>query len=234
MTPNEKRISVIKTLLPAQSATLLDVGCGRVAPDYPYLDHAEQITCVDWNPRIIAPTPDKIDVRAGDFLEMDFAPESFDTILCADVFEHVALEQEAGFVAGCIRYLKPGGTMVVSVPHAGTYAWLDPFEVKPLVNRIQHRLGMHPALHNGFCDIRKGHKHYSTADCVQAFAPLEPVEMRQWGYFYDPLYSWSDALRRKLGLSLGHARIARACAAEYDRAYGDRAFNLAIAFRKPG
>ncbi len=231
-TPGQHRIEMVRKLLPTASARMLDVGCGRVAPDYPYLDHADHIACVDWNPRIIEPIPEKIDVRTGDFLQMDFARESFDVVLCADVFEHVALEQEAEFAEGCIRFLKPGGLLVVSVPHAGTYAWLDPFEVKPAINRLQHRLGLHPDLHNGFCDIRKGHKHYLLEELAETFAPLEVVQVQRWGYFFDPLASWSDALRRKLGAMPGHTRILKACTAEYERDYAERSFNIAVAFRK--
>jgi predicted SAM-dependent methyltransferase len=223
---------MIKDLLPSQSETMLDVGCGRIDWDYPYQDHAERITCVDWNPRIIGPTPGNIDVRMGDFLEIDFQPDSFDTILCADVFEHVSLEQEAAFAAGCVRLLKSGGTMVVSVPHAGTYQWLDPFQIKPTLHRMMNRVGLHPEMHNGFCDIRKGHKHYTLDELSESFAPLEVAEIRRWGYFFDPLASWSNGLQRKLGFSPSHTRISEACAAEYTREYGDRSFNIAVSFLK--
>lgn len=233
VTPGQQRVAMVKELLPTGLETMLDVGCGRVSPDYPYLDHAARITCVDWNPRIIEPVPDQIAVRSGDFLEMDFEEGSFDAVLCADVFEHVALEQEASFAAGCARFLKPGGTLVVSVPHAGTYAWLDPFEVKPFWNRVQHHLGMHPQMHNGFCDIRKGHKHYTEAELRAAFAPLELTETRRWGYLYDPLASWADGLQRKLGFAPGAARIAQACTTEYGQDFGEKSFNIAVAFTKP-
>lgn len=230
--PGAQRIEVIRDLLGGPVGSLLDIGSGRVAPDYPYLDLARRITCVDWNPRIIPPVPDRIEIRSGDFLDMDIPAESYDAAICADVFEHVPLEQEAAFAAACIRALRPGGLLVVSVPHAGRHAWLDPYQVKPALHRALSRLGLYRRTHNGFCDIRKGHRHYSLAEIETAFAPLEVVATRRWGYLCDPLLSWSEGLGRKIGVAPLRGRLAQGCAAEFGRDYGPASFNMAMALRK--
>lgn len=234
--PLPQRVQVIRDLCRDLSGgpvdSLLDIGCGRVAPDYPYLDLAQRITCVDWKPRIIPPTPDKITFMGGNFVDMDIPPASHDVAICADVFEHVPLEQEAAFAAACIRALRPGGLLIVSVPHAGRHAWLDPYQVKPMVHRVLFRMGLYHQTHNGFCDIRKGHRHYAVAELAAAFAPLELVAMRRWGYLYDPLLSWSEGLGRKLGVAPFHARLARGARAELERDPGPGAFNVAVALRK--
>lgn len=233
-TPGAQRVSVVRALLGGPVGRLLDIGSGRVAPDYPYLDLAERITCVDWNPRIIPPTPEKIEVRAGNFLDMDIPAESYDAAICADVFEHVPLEDEAAFAAACIRALRPGGLLIVSVPHAGRHAWLDPYQVRPALHRALFRLGLYRRTHNGCCDIRKGHKHYRLVEIEAAFAPLEPVDRRFWGYLCDPLLSWSEGLGRKLGVAPFQGRLARGCAAESAKDHGTASFNLALALRKKG
>lgn len=232
--PGAQRIRMIRTLLGGPVGSLLDIGSGRVAPDYPYLDLAGRITCVDWNPRIIPPTPDKIEIRTGNFLDMDIVPDSFDAAICADVFEHVPLEQEAAFAAAAARALRPGGLLIVSVPHAGRHAWLDPYQVKPALHRALSRLGLYRRTHNGFCDIRKGHKHYTAAEIAAAFAPLEVVATRHWGHLCDPLLSWSEGLGRKTGIAPFRDRLARGCAVEFDRDYGPASFNMAMALRKKG
>ncbi|SNR66616.1 class I SAM-dependent methyltransferase [Paracoccus sediminis] len=232
--PGAQRVRIIRDLLGGPTGSLLDIGSGRVAPDYPYLDMADRITCIDWNPRIIPPTPDRIEIRSGDFLDMDIPAESYDAAICADVFEHVPLEREAAFAAACIRALRPGGLLIVSVPHAGRHAWLDPFEVKPALHRMLFRLGLYRRTHNGFCDIRKGHKHYTADEIRTAFAPLEPVATRLWGYVCDPLLSWSEGLGRKTGVAPFRNHLARGCAAELGRDYGPASFNLAMALRKKG
>jgi SAM-dependent methyltransferase len=231
-TPGAQRVGVIRDLLGEPVGSLLDIGSGRVAPDYPYLDLARRITCIDWNPRIIPPTPAKIEIRSGNFLDMDIPEGSYDAAICADVFEHVPLEQEAAFAAACVRALRPGGLLIVSVPHAGRHAWLDPYQVKPALHRTLARLGLYRRTHNGFCDIRKGHKHYSTDEIETAFAPLVPVATRRWGYLSDPLLSWSEGLGRKTGIAPFRGRLARGCAVEFGRDYGSESFNLAVALRK--
>lgn len=230
--PGTQRVAMIRTLLGGPVGSLLDIGSGRVAPDYPYLDLAQRITCVDWNPRIIPPTPDKIEVRSGDFLDMDIPANSYDAVICADVFEHVLLEQETAFAKACARALRPGGLLVVSVPHAGRHAWLDPYEIKPMLHRTMARIGLYRRSHNGFCDIRKGHRHYSVAEIEAAFAPLETVATRHWGHLYDPLLSWSEALGRKTGVAPFRTFLSRGAAAEFVRDYGSHSFNMAIALRK--
>ena len=229
-----QRVRMIRELLGGPFGSLLDIGSGRVAPDYPYLDLAEKITCVDWNPRIIPPVPEKIEVLGGDFLKLDIPASSYDAAICADVFEHVSIEEEAAFAEACIRALRPGGVLVISVPHAGRYAWLDPYEIKPTLHRMLFKLGLYKHTHNGFCDIRKGHKHYASEELLDAFAPLEPIATRYWGYLYDPLLSWSEGLKRKLGVAPFQERMARGCMAEYDKDHGPASFNLAVALRKKG
>ncbi len=230
--PGVQRVAVIRELLGRPTGSLLDIGSGRVAPDYPYLDLADRITCIDWKPRIIPPTPDKIEICSGNFLDMDIPEASYDAAICADVFEHVPLEQEAAFAAAAVRVLRPGGLLIVSVPHAGRHAWLDPFQVKPAIHRVLSRLGLYSRTHNGSCDIRKGHKHYGAAEIEAAFAPLVPVATRCWGYLCDPLLSWSEGLGHKTGIAPFRSWLTRGCAAEFGRDYGPASFNMAMALRK--
>lgn len=91
---------------------LLDLGCGQ-APLYEiYRDHADAITCVDWpgSPH---------DVQHADLLcdvnePLSIADDSFDTIICSDVLEH--LHSPHVTVAEIARMLRPGGKVLISVP----------------------------------------------------------------------------------------------------------------------
>ena len=53
-------------------------------------------------------------LTAADIIHLPFKSASFDTVICAEVLEHIAEHRQA--VRECIRVLKPGGQLVVSVP----------------------------------------------------------------------------------------------------------------------
>lgn len=212
---------------------MLDVGCGPIFPDYPFLGDAEQVVCIDWNVRVVGDIPKRIEVIEGNFLQIELPQPSFDVIICSDVFEHIPLEQETAFAQKCIAHLADGGALIVSTPHAGRYARLDPYQIKPMVHRWLHRLGLYSRLHNGSCDIRKGHKHYRKAELAEHFVPLRITGAETWGYLYDPLLSWADAIAGKLGGFPMRQTLQTRCAAEYAHDYGDRAFNIALRLQRP-
>ncbi len=227
------RTSVIRSLLPEHSERLLDVGCGPLASDYPYADKAFHVTCIDWNLKASGSPPSNIECLDGDFTAIDLAPNAYDSIIAADVFEHVLLEQEALFVRKCVSALRPGGNVVISVPHQGTFAYLDPYQVKPTIHRILAGLRLYKGIHNGCCDIRKGHKHYALQELIIKFSPLQLSQVTYFGYVFDPLLSWAVALSRGSGRIPGFSWLQRACRRELDRDYGERSFNIAVSFHKP-
>jgi SAM-dependent methyltransferase len=222
------RKQVIRSMVPHGVTKLLDVGCGPVFPSYPYADLAQSVTCVDWNLKAIGDIPANITCINGDFIDVELSAESFDTVIAADVFEHIPLERETAFLNKCAAMLRPGGTLIISVPHRGTWAFLDVYNVKPVVHYALWRLGLRRETHNGHCDIRKGHKHYTLDELTLLCSPLKHVEHRYWGFLYDPLDTWADALVRKLGRFPGRDTLHRKAIAEYGRDFADRSFNIAV------
>jgi 2-polyprenyl-3-methyl-5-hydroxy-6-metoxy-1,4-benzoquinol methylase len=227
------RTSVIRSLLPNQPTRLLDVGCGPITSDYPFADKAERVTCVDWNLKTPSSLPSNVECLCADFTSMELPPESYDSVIAADVFEHILLEQEPLFVDKCISALRPGGSMIISVPHSGTFACLDPYQVKPTIHRILSRLRLYKGVHNGCCDIRKGHKHYSLEELSEKFSALRVSKVVYFGYLFDPLFNWAVALSRGTGKIPGFSWLQRALRKELDRDYGRRSFNIVVSFTKP-
>jgi SAM-dependent methyltransferase len=226
------RTSIIRSLLPERLPRLLDVGCGPITVEYPYADKALSVTCVDWAqpPKSL---PSNVEFLRGDITSIDLTPNAYDSVIAADVFEHILLEQEPIFVSKCVSALKSGGNMVISVPHRGTFAYLDPYQVKPAIHRILARLGLYKSVHNGCCDIRKGHKHYSLQELTDRFSALRVSKVVYFGYLFDPLFSWAYALSRGSGKLPGFSWLQRALGRELDRDYGQRSFNIAVSFYKP-
>lgn len=227
------RSSIIHSLLPNRAERLMDVGCGPITAAYPYADKAVLVTCVDWEARVFGPIAPNIEYLEGDFTKIDLSANSYDAIIAADVFEHVLLEQERLFVEKCVSALKPGGEMIVSVPHRGTFAYLDPYEVKPAIQRLLWRLGLYKNLHNGNCDIRKGHKHYTVEEISEKFKPLRLLQVVYFGYFFDPLLTWAVSLSRGSDRFPGYKWLEQAYSREFKRDYGQRSFNVALKFCKP-
>jgi SAM-dependent methyltransferase len=228
------RTSIVRSLLPERAELLVDVGCGPINSDYPFADKALRVICIDWNLRTPSSLPSNVECLNADFTLVDLAPNTCDSVVAADVFEHIPLEKEALFVSKCVSALRPGGSMVISVPHRGTFAWLDPYQVKPTLHRMLARLGLYNNVHNGYCDIRKGHKHYSLEDIARKFHPLQVSKIVYFGYFFDPLMSWAFALSRGSGLFPGYSWLRRAQRRELDRDYGERSFNIAVSLCLPG
>jgi peptidoglycan/LPS O-acetylase OafA/YrhL len=227
------RTLVIRSLLPERPIHLLDVGCGPISQDYPYADRADLVTCIDWQSQPHGPLPENVEFLATDFTSTELTPNAYDSVIAADVFEHILLEQEQLFIRKCVSALRPGGSMVISVPHQGTFACLDPYRVKPVIHRLLSHLGLFKGPHNGSCDIRKGHKHYSLDELVEKFHGLKVAKVVYFGYFFDPLASWAVALSKRSGRLPGFSWLQRAVRKELERDYGQRSFNIAVSFYKP-
>jgi SAM-dependent methyltransferase len=80
--------------------------------------------------------------------------KSFDGVLCLDVLEHVADQQAV--IREIRRVLRPGGTLILSVPHRGLFGWLDSLNLYAALVRLTHH-GLFPQ------EITQTnfHRHYS-------------------------------------------------------------------------
>lgn len=103
---------------------VLDAGCGknRVIP----VATDRYIVGVDISEEQLAKNPDLDEMIVGDIQVCDLGESRFDTVLCWDVLEHVQTPQKA--LVNFVGALKPGGVLVVVVPHAAS--------VKGLVTRF--------------------------------------------------------------------------------------------------
>jgi O-antigen/teichoic acid export membrane protein/SAM-dependent methyltransferase len=72
---------------------------------------------------------------------LPFRAGSVDTVLCLDVLEHV--DRERPVIEEIYRILRPGGTLLLSVPHAGLFEFLDPQNLSARIHRKQQRHSYH-------------------------------------------------------------------------------------------
>lgn len=137
---------------------VLDIGCGK-RPFYPFMPEAvTEYVGQDNNPDV---KPDIV----CDGTDIPVDPESFDTVLCNEVLEHVYKPQEV--LQEIVRILKPGGYVYITVPmmwclHYEPYDFwrYTPFSLRNLledaglrVEKIERSGGLFSLVGQRFSDV---------------------------------------------------------------------------------
>jgi ubiquinone/menaquinone biosynthesis C-methylase UbiE len=123
--------TIFEWLGATEGKTILDCGCGRgyylkmlrhlgnarlagIDVELPYLRKARRNT---------AHLPG-VTIANASIYELPFPDGTFDAVILSEVLEHV--DREAEGLAEVRRVLKPGGLVIVTVPHAHYPFWWDP------------------------------------------------------------------------------------------------------------
>lgn len=104
---------------------LLDAGAGYGILALTLADQGYSIDALDLGPERMAaldarkkelPALDaRIHTFVGSLTELPFADNSYDTLICSEVIEHI--KDDAKAVAELNRVLAPGGTLIITVPY---------------------------------------------------------------------------------------------------------------------
>ncbi|MBE0426192.1 MAG: class I SAM-dependent methyltransferase [Nitrospirae bacterium] len=95
------------------TGVLLDLGCGNVPLYDVYREYVTDNICIDWNKN---PYLD-YETDFNNFIPLE--SNTFDTILCTDVLEHIAEPHK--LFGEMARLLKPNGKLILAVPF---YYWI--------------------------------------------------------------------------------------------------------------
>jgi SAM-dependent methyltransferase len=107
-------VSFLKPALSEEKGKILDVGAGE-SPWHEWIHNKENYVGLDlYNADKFGMTPARKEIIYYDGKIMPFDAESFDTVLCIEVLEHV--EEPDAFIEEIVRVLKPGGKLILTIP----------------------------------------------------------------------------------------------------------------------
>jgi SAM-dependent methyltransferase len=160
----------------------------------------------------------QIDFRVAPLEAIPYPDEEFDVAVCLDVLEHV--DDERRSLDELFRVLRPGGTLILTTPHRGLFAFLDPINVLRRVGLIDD----------------PEHRHYSLADIRgllegSAWAGgYELLRVRRAGLLLYPLALWVAVVPR--APTLVKRAVTAAIELDYLVPWGRLAYVAALKIRK--
>lgn len=141
--------------IPPASRRLLDVGCYTATDTATWSPKASNLYGIDIDLAVRKGSP-SVHRMQGSGAKLPFPDSIFDVIVFSEVLEHLPASLERGVIEELRRVITTDGTLILTTPHAGWFAWLDPLDTK---RRIGLRRG-------------KGHKHYTVSEIERLFSGL--------------------------------------------------------------
>lgn len=111
----DSRVALISSMVKGEE--ILDIGCGIGILSNKLANMGYNITGIDIDPDAIKMAKSNSVLPSyisGDFLTYDFGGKQFDTIIMADVLEHV--KDDDGMIDNALTLLRPQGKIIIMVP----------------------------------------------------------------------------------------------------------------------
>lgn len=145
---------------------LLEIGCSTGYLTRRFLGRTERMFGFDMNApalKVAKRRHPHVAHTCGNVECLPFKDGAFDAIVMLEVIEHTGSDTAA--MAEIRRVLRAGGTLVLSTPNAGLFAFLDPYNLRqavhrtlPTVYRLASRLVRFES--GQFTDNLDHHRHY--------------------------------------------------------------------------
>jgi SAM-dependent methyltransferase len=229
--------------IPADAASLLDVGCnvGALLRDSLGVNPGLRLAGIDVNAAALAKARRLVpeaELHCGGAEALPFADTCFDCVTCIEVLEHIPGQLRRPALREMHRVLRPGGRLVLRVPHAGSFAWLDAGNFRfrfPRLYRLLLGTGRRDAGYAGRAEGVVWHHHFTRAELLDLAGAGWQVEATRYGglvlFPLADLLSWpfyragnpEHRLRRVL---------ERLADADYGCSYGPASYGILLALRR--
>jgi SAM-dependent methyltransferase len=215
--------------------SILDVGCsvGALLGDFRQRYPSARLAGIEPNGDSLAIAKKKLpelELHHGGAESLPFPDGSFSVVTCVEVMEHVPADLRRTAFREIHRVLNERGRLIMTVPHAGWFAFLDS-------NNVRFRL---PALYGKI--VRRGlrdpyyrevewHHHFTVPELAElAGTGFRMTKVQYGGLFVTPLMDWVAWPFYRLGKHDHWLRRASERAAEWDsrHAYGPASYRVLV------
>ncbi len=229
------RYRLLYNWLPA-SGPVLDVGCGNGIYTQWLGKKAGKAVGIDHNEKNLAWA--KSEFPACDFVfsngeVLPFADQSFGAVMLTEVLEHT--RDDRATLKEIARVTRPGGVLLVSTPHRGLFAALDPDNVLNSFFKSISRLRLPKPGGGKFYENFKfdWHRHYSEAELRALLGDDWVIEKVYFGglLLYPLLYAVEnilDAFGKKRSYWTDYRVLRAVRGLDFDMRFGKLSYNIAM------
>jgi SAM-dependent methyltransferase len=179
-----------------------------------------------------------IEFLQADAHHLPFHDATFQYVTCIETLEHLEPQIRAAVLGEIRRILRPGGRLIVAVPHAGWFAGLDSNNIRFRFPRLYRRLIGHGLRDDPYAALNRDvqwHHHFTEEELRDlAGADWNVVAIRRKGLILYPLTDWLSWPLYRLRLFDHPLRLLlqRIAGWEYSIDFGRASYGIMMLFER--